>query len=159
MRTDLDPIGAVYEERNCLALAFARMARAAGWVVGWVDDDDAGRDWPVLMIDTPAGQVSWHLPRLWPLPRRLGWPLDSGEVPAPRASGSVGLMPMLSFRISDELAARVDEAAGGNRSAWIKRAIEEALAGPVQERSGSGPAAGSRAMVDRRTELLRRARI
>jgi predicted transcriptional regulator len=68
-------------------------------------------------------------------------------------------MPMLSFRISDELAARVDEAAGGNRSAWIKRAIEEALAGPVQERSGSGPAAGSRAMVDRRTELLRRARI
>jgi hypothetical protein len=65
MRTDLDPIGAVYEERNCLALAFARMARAAGWVVGWVDDDDAGRDWPVLMIDTPAGQVSWHLPRLW----------------------------------------------------------------------------------------------
>jgi metal-responsive CopG/Arc/MetJ family transcriptional regulator len=68
-------------------------------------------------------------------------------------------MPMLSFRISEELAARVDEAAAGNRSAWIKRAIEEALSGPVQERSDRGPGGSSRAMVDRRTELLRRARI
>jgi hypothetical protein len=68
-------------------------------------------------------------------------------------------MPMLSFRISDELAARIDEAAAGNRSAWIKQAIEEALSGPVQERSGSGPDESPRALVDRRTELLRRARI
>jgi metal-responsive CopG/Arc/MetJ family transcriptional regulator len=67
-------------------------------------------------------------------------------------------MPMLSFRISDELAARVDEAAGGNRSAWIKRAIEEALSGQ-REGSDRGPGGSSRAMVDRRTELLRRARI
>jgi metal-responsive CopG/Arc/MetJ family transcriptional regulator len=67
-------------------------------------------------------------------------------------------MPMLSFRISEELAARVDEAAAGNRSAWIKQAIEERLSGPVQQESDSGPGSGGRAVVDRRTELLRRAR-
>jgi hypothetical protein len=67
-------------------------------------------------------------------------------------------MPMLSFRISEELAARIDAEAGGNRSAWIKRAIEHALSGPVQQASDSGPPEGARALVDRRTELLRRAR-
>lgn len=64
-------------------------------------------------------------------------------------------MPMLSFRISEELAARLDEAAQGNRSAWIKQAIEARL-GPV---SAHGPAESERARVDRRTELLRRARM
>ena len=67
-------------------------------------------------------------------------------------------MPMLSFRISDDLAARVDAAAEGNRSAWIKAAIEEALS-PAQQGSESGPGESARALVDRRTELLRRARI
>lgn len=51
----------VYRERNAVVVAFARMAQAAGWKVGRLDDEE-NPGWPVLMIDTPAGQVSWHFP-------------------------------------------------------------------------------------------------
>lgn len=50
----------VYAERNQAALAFAWMAADRGWRVGYTDDDP---DWPVLLVETPAGQVSWHLKR------------------------------------------------------------------------------------------------
>jgi hypothetical protein len=49
----------VYAERNAVVLAFAAMALSAGWRIGQLADE-AEPDWPVLMIDTPAGQVSWH---------------------------------------------------------------------------------------------------
>lgn len=50
-----------YFDRNLLALAFARMALDRGWTAGIrLDPDDP--DWPVLYVDTPHGQVSWHLP-------------------------------------------------------------------------------------------------
>lgn len=50
-----------YFDRNQLALAFGRMALAVGWTAGLgVDPDEP--DWPVLYVDSPAGQVSWHLP-------------------------------------------------------------------------------------------------
>jgi hypothetical protein len=52
-------VDAAYAERNAVVLAFAHMAELMGWTVGTVADP-AEPDWPVLMIDTPAGQVSWH---------------------------------------------------------------------------------------------------
>jgi hypothetical protein len=52
----------VYDERNKVVLAFAHMAELMGWDVGQVVDP-AEPDWPVLIIDTPAGQVSWHFKR------------------------------------------------------------------------------------------------
>lgn len=50
-----------YFDRNQLALAYARLAQEKGWTVGLGLDPDEP-DWPVLYIDTPEGQVSWHLP-------------------------------------------------------------------------------------------------
>lgn len=50
---------AVYAERNAVVLAFAHMAELQGWEVGKILDPEEP-EWPVLMIDTPAGQVSWH---------------------------------------------------------------------------------------------------
>lgn len=50
-----------YFDRNLLALAFARLALERGWTAG-VLTDEAEPGWPVLYVDTPQGQVSWHLP-------------------------------------------------------------------------------------------------
>jgi hypothetical protein len=49
----------VYAERNAVALGFATLAALVGCKVGTVTDPSEP-DWPVLMIDTPQGQVSWH---------------------------------------------------------------------------------------------------
>jgi len=57
----------LYAERAQCVLALARAAQAMGCVVGFRDDPDLGADagpatmWPVLFIDLPTGQVSWHL--------------------------------------------------------------------------------------------------
>ena len=50
----------LYAERNAVVIAFAVMARERGWRVGRLAHRTEP-EWPVLMIDTPAGQVSWHL--------------------------------------------------------------------------------------------------
>lgn len=56
----LDRLSAVYRERAEVVAALAGLARVAGWHV-WVGDDDALMDdWPVLYIETPVGQCSWH---------------------------------------------------------------------------------------------------
>lgn len=61
-----------YFDRNLLALAFARLALAAGWPAGMKENPDDPA-WPVLYVDTPHGQVSWHLPAdevdlaVWPV--------------------------------------------------------------------------------------------
>ena len=49
----------VYAERNKVVLAFAALVKEQGWDVGLAVDPDSP-DWPVLMIETDAGQVSWH---------------------------------------------------------------------------------------------------
>lgn len=49
----------VYAERNAVVLAFAVAMEMHGYHVGKAVDP-AEPDWPVLLIDTPAGQVSWH---------------------------------------------------------------------------------------------------
>jgi len=49
----------VYEDRNLLACALTRAVDApSGWK--W---DPAEPGWAVMWIETPMGQVSWHVPR------------------------------------------------------------------------------------------------
>lgn len=50
----------MYSERNLAAMAFGMAAKELGWRVGW-SSDPADPLWPVLVIDTPTGQVSWHI--------------------------------------------------------------------------------------------------
>ena len=50
----------IYSERNRLAVAFARMALAAGFKAGTGVDPDETK-WPVVYVETPNGQVSWHI--------------------------------------------------------------------------------------------------
>ena len=55
-----------YAERNALALAFAALASDLGWRVGRLEDPNEP-EWPVLVVETPHGQVSWHIPAdEWP---------------------------------------------------------------------------------------------
>ena len=53
-----EKLDSVYAERNRLAVAFARMALAAGFRAGKGVDPDK---WPVVYVETPNGQVSWHI--------------------------------------------------------------------------------------------------
>jgi hypothetical protein len=53
-------VDSVYSERNRLAAAFARMALAAGFKAGKGVDPDETK-WPVIYVETPNGQVSWHI--------------------------------------------------------------------------------------------------
>ena len=56
-----------YSERNRLAVALARVGLVLGWRAGvGTHQDVPGQQWDadwrtLLFIDTPAGQVSWHL--------------------------------------------------------------------------------------------------
>jgi hypothetical protein len=68
----------VYAERNAVVLAFAAMAEEGGWPVAQIVDP-AQPDWPVLLIATPYGQVSWHLKRSEmpdDIPPARGWGWD-----------------------------------------------------------------------------------
>ncbi|MGQ3411054.1 hypothetical protein ACT4ML_02165 [Natrinema sp. LN54] len=57
--TDEKSIDEVYHDRNLLAIAFARAIHLtwgrenAGWY--WHGE------WPVVWVDTPTGQKSWHV--------------------------------------------------------------------------------------------------
>jgi len=53
-------IDKVYMERNLLACA---LAQVTNYPSGWHDDEDLGVYWVVVWIETPMGQVSWHVPR------------------------------------------------------------------------------------------------
>jgi hypothetical protein len=58
-----DESGKIYAERAWCVISLARAAKAAGCRTGF-REDPALRDpaaWPVLFIDLPTGQVSWHL--------------------------------------------------------------------------------------------------
>lgn len=50
----------VYEDRNLLACA---IAQTTGAPTGWKPAPDADDDWAIIWIETPMGQVSWHVPR------------------------------------------------------------------------------------------------
>lgn len=51
---------AAYLDRNLLAQLSAKLAMKLGYAVGWNFDDD---DWPILYVQLPTGQISYHLPR------------------------------------------------------------------------------------------------
>lgn len=53
---------ASYENRNMAVIIAAGYAVAAGLEVG-ISVDPAEPTWPVLYIELPTGQVSWHLPQ------------------------------------------------------------------------------------------------
>jgi len=47
----------VYEDRNTLVEAFARLAGEMGFEVAWYRHDE----WAVITVDLPTGPVSWHV--------------------------------------------------------------------------------------------------
>lgn len=52
-----------YAQRNALAIAFAKAAKAAGWHAGYGVDPNGESNWRhVVYVDLPDGrQVSWHV--------------------------------------------------------------------------------------------------
>jgi hypothetical protein len=50
-----------YIDRNLAVQLLAKLAEEKGYAVGLRKDPEEP-EWPVLMIDLPTGQVSWHLP-------------------------------------------------------------------------------------------------
>ncbi|MCP4540534.1 MAG: hypothetical protein GY832_25640 [Chloroflexi bacterium] len=53
-----------YSDRNQAVQVMARMAQLAGMEVGvGLDAETQDPEWPVLFVDLPTGQVSWHLPK------------------------------------------------------------------------------------------------
>jgi hypothetical protein len=51
-----------YTERNKSVLLAMSFAALLEYPVGIRADDFAGPEWPVVVIQLPTGQVSWHLP-------------------------------------------------------------------------------------------------
>ncbi len=56
-----DEAGA-YDIRNKLIYSAFAMASAIGYEVGIGYDPQEMVDWPVIFIELPTGQVSWHVP-------------------------------------------------------------------------------------------------
>lgn len=51
-----------YFERNLIAQLAAALAMELDYPV-WIGIDESEPEWPVLFIELPTGQVSWHLPK------------------------------------------------------------------------------------------------
>lgn len=51
-----------YAQRNRLVLVAAGLASIVGLEVG-IGPDAAEPNWPVVYVELPTGQVSWHLPQ------------------------------------------------------------------------------------------------
>lgn len=51
----------VYADRNLLAQLAAKFAADIGMPVGMANDP-AEPGWPIIYIELPTGQVSWHVP-------------------------------------------------------------------------------------------------
>ncbi len=56
----IERLNALYTERNMCVALIARMAQALGFNVGIREDPE--NSWPIVFVDLPAGQVSWHIP-------------------------------------------------------------------------------------------------
>lgn len=89
-RSNGDRLARVYAERNSLAVAFVRMANAAGWQAGRAIDHDPYKklsdDWRhMLCVQLPGGELlQWHVapnfvPMLEGLPEYTG-PLDGQPI-------------------------------------------------------------------------------
>jgi hypothetical protein len=55
-------VAVAYAERNLVAQLAAYFAADGDWPVWW-GVDPAEPEWPVLYIEGPTGQLSWHLPK------------------------------------------------------------------------------------------------
>ena len=51
-----------YDERNRLVVSLLYRSMRMGWNCGIKIDLDE-TEWPVVYVDLPTGQVSWHLPQ------------------------------------------------------------------------------------------------
>ena len=49
-----------YMDRNLAVQVLAILARQQGYQIGIRNRED---DWPILSVDLPTGQVSWHIPK------------------------------------------------------------------------------------------------
>ena len=58
--TDEKSVDEVYRDRNLLACALAQATHAPS---GWKPDERFPEQWAIVWIETPMGQVSWHVPR------------------------------------------------------------------------------------------------
>lgn len=57
----LEQLQHLYAERNSCVALILRLAGALGYRTGLLADP-AEPLWPVVYVDLPTGQVSWHLP-------------------------------------------------------------------------------------------------
>lgn len=63
-REEGDDFVTLYSDRTCLVGALVAHAAMRGWRYGWkLDDALEGNEWPVVFVDLPTGQVSWHVAR------------------------------------------------------------------------------------------------
>lgn len=79
---DGDDLDAVYRERNACVAAIATMAVQRGWDA-FLAADDQEPGWHVVFLETPRGQLSWHVPerdlslfsdlRVSDRPSRMSW--------------------------------------------------------------------------------------
>ena len=61
-KTESDTLQEAYRDRNLAVMALAQICLDNGFKVGLnLNLDDP--KWPILFIDLPDGQVSWHLPK------------------------------------------------------------------------------------------------
>lgn len=52
---------AIYKERNACVLFIAKLLKAQGYAV-WLRGDPLD-EWQIILMDSPAGQLSWHITR------------------------------------------------------------------------------------------------
>lgn len=53
----------IYTERAFLVSVLICVAVRNGIQCSWWVDPEAGEEWPVVCIDLPTGQVTWHMSR------------------------------------------------------------------------------------------------
>lgn len=54
----------LYRERAACVGALIKAAESKGWVCCWWIDPEEGLDWPIVCIELPTGQVTWHLAKM-----------------------------------------------------------------------------------------------
>lgn len=75
-----------YAKRNGLVLRALAYAIEAELPCGIGFDEKAGAEWPVVYIELPTGQVSWHLPAYSP-----GWDGHTTLAKARRITGYIAM--------------------------------------------------------------------
>lgn len=57
-RTEEKALDDVYRDRNLLACALSELVMG-----GWTPAEEDPDEWAIVWIETPMGQMSWHVPR------------------------------------------------------------------------------------------------